>query len=558
MARTADGMPDPRGATDLAEFIGLLGRLRIWAGAPSYRTLAKRVGLLLRPPQAVSQSTITDLFQPHRRRLNLDLVVATVRALGLAEPDVAHWRAACVAMHVEPRDSGRPTGALRQLPAELTTFTGREAAVEHLTQTSIQSGDQHVVVISTIEGMAGVGKTQLAVRAAHELVRAGRYTDAQLFVNLRGFDPDRPPADPAAVLDWFLRALGVPPETIPMERDARAGMFRSLMHEKSGLLVLDNAADEEQVRDLMPASASCLVLITSRHSLAGLDGATHYQLDMFSRSEAVQLLKRIVGAGRVEAEPAVAVEIVEACGLLPMAVSLVAARLRARRIWRLADLAGYLRDGGVDAVSAGGRSLRQVFDLSFDGLPKSAQRMFCLLGVAPGADITVPAAAALADASTAAARGLLELLHDENLLLQKTPGRYEFHDLLRAYAADRASTYVEGDERQTAVHRILTWYMVTMDAAATAMGPNRRSLAIPAAESAGYSAHFASSAEAMDWCEWEHANLLDAVESASTHALPYLAWRLPVDTSAFLQDIENWEESERISRLGMEAVSCIP
>jgi len=147
----------------------------------------------------------------------------------------------------------------------------------------------------------------------------------------------------------------------------------------------------------------------------------------------------------------------------------------------------------------------------------------------------------------------LELLHDENLLLQKTPGRYEFHDLLRAYAAGRADYCVPGDERQAAVHRILTWYMVTMDSAARTMVPDRPSMAIPAGESLGYATYFATSTEAMNWCEQEHANLLDAVESASSHALPYHAWRLPAAVSAFLIDIENWEGLERVSRLGMEA-----
>ncbi|NUR30688.1 MAG: helix-turn-helix domain-containing protein, partial [Catenulispora sp.] len=279
---------DPSKASDLAEFSALLGQL-VTAHGLSTRDLAKRVGPLMRPPQTVAKSTIHELFATGRRRLNLDLVVAVVRALGLPPAEVDAWRQACVRMHGAAKTGG-PEGVFRQLPADTAAFTGREAALRAVLDAADTVGDgAAAVVISAIEGMAGIGKTQLAVHAAHALVRDGRFTDLQLFVNLRGFDPDRPPADPAAVLDSFLRQLGVPAQQIPDGLDA--------------LVVLDNAADEKQVRELIPASPSCLVLITSRRSLAGLTDTATVFLDTLDAAESVRLLARIVGAERVGAEP---------------------------------------------------------------------------------------------------------------------------------------------------------------------------------------------------------------------------------------------------------------
>lgn len=276
MGELRDGMPDPDRAEDLAEFVGLLGELRAWAGLPSYRVLAKRVGPLMRPAREIPLSTVVDTFKTERRRLDLDLVVAVVRALGADEPTVDRWRAACIKVHGLAK-SGGPAGVFGQLPTDLATFTGRREELARLIsqathpQEGLGSG-AHTVVISAIEGMAGVGKTQLAIRAAHELVRAGHFTDVQLHVNLRGFDADLPPADPSAVLEAFLRQLGVPVQQIPATRDERAAMFRDRLRERHALILLDNAADEEQVRDLIPAAPSCLVLITSRRSLAAWTG----------------------------------------------------------------------------------------------------------------------------------------------------------------------------------------------------------------------------------------------------------------------------------------------
>jgi hypothetical protein len=350
--------PDPAEAGDLGEFIDALRRLRMWAGSPSYRALAKAVGPTLRPPQQLAHTTVGDLFKPGRRRLDLDLVTATVRALGLAEPAVAQWRAACVRVQAQQGDGG-PMEVLRQLPGELATFTGRDDELRILMQVATApglDGRPVTVVVSAIEGTAGVGKTQLALRVAHELVRSGWYTDIQLYVNLRGFDGELAPSDPGQVLAVFLRQLGIAQAAIPEPLEQRAAMFRDQLRGKRALVLLDNAADEEQIRPLLPGGSGTFVLVTSRRRLSGLEGADLVVLDLFTRAEGLMLLTRIVGADRVAAEPEAAGEIVELCGRLPLAVALVASRLRSRPAWSIADLVQRIRADRISGPGDAGRA----------------------------------------------------------------------------------------------------------------------------------------------------------------------------------------------------------
>ena len=547
------GAPDPGEAVDLAEFICQLGALRAWAGQPSYRVLAKRVGPQLRPPREVSPSTLVDVFKSGRRRLDLDLVTGIVRALG-AGAEVARWREAYVRVHTAGRTGGS-AAALRQLPADLATFTGRDQELEALLTVAQAagtpgSGGAATVVISAIEGMAGVGKTQLAIHAAHELVRRGRFRDVQLYVNLRGFDPQLPPVDPAGVLDAFLRDLEVPAQQIPDSLEARATLFRDRIAGKDALIILDNAADEQQVLPLVPASPTCLVLVTSRRSLIGLDAAALTQLDVFDSGEAVALLAQIAGAPRVAAEPEEAAAVVEACGYLPLAVALAAARLRSRPSWSLAYLLSRLRKHGVESVGTRGQSVQNVFDLSYEGLDARTRRLFRLLAVHPGQDFTPAAAAALSGLDQAQAELLLEELQDEHLLQQRTEGRFVLHDLLRAYAAGYAAQ--DPAEERAATIRVLSWYRATADGAAGWLFPSRYAWPPAHDPSAIVPVEFADRAEAMAWCECEHRNLLAAVERAAT-AVPdtELAWRLATTMFSYLFVRCQWQEGRRIHELGL-------
>ncbi|MEV4558215.1 tetratricopeptide repeat protein [Kitasatospora sp. NPDC049285] len=524
MADAINGAPpDPLRAADLAEFIGLLGELRRWAGQPSYRVLAARTGPLLRPPRTVSAFTVVDAFKPGRRRLDLDLVVGIVRALGLGESEVAQWREACLAVHATAK-SGGSSGVFRQLPADLATFTGRDRVVREVMAAATGPGRRAAtVVISAIEGMAGVGKTRLAVHVAHRLVRDGRFTDAQLYVDLHGFDPEQEPADPSEVLAAFLRQLGVPPAQVPTGRAERAAMFRDRLQDQAALVLLDNAADEEQVRDLVPGGPDCLVLVTSRRSLAGLDGADLYPLDVFTEQEALALLARIVGPQRTEAEPAASRAIAKACGYLPLALAIVAARLRARPAWSLDHFAERL-ERGLSELETGGRRLRHVFALSLRSLPNPLRALFHTLGLHPGADLTPDSVAALHGVDPARAEDLLERLVDEHLLQQPSPGRYALHDLLRVYAAELAAA-APPEARAAAQRRLADWYVDTVHRAALAIrtpelpepGPCRWS---------GIATSFDSYDRALAWFDAEAANSGAVVRWLAACDLPDHVWRI--------------------------------
>ncbi|GAA2016409.1 hypothetical protein GCM10009839_09970 [Catenulispora yoronensis] len=553
-------IPDPDKAGDLAEFIEALGRLRLWAGGPTYRTLAKRVGPLLPVPQEVALSTVADVFHPQRRRLDLDLVVAIVRALGLPDPTVNQWRQACLRVHRVSKTGG-PGGVSRQLPATLPTFTGRvEALKALLTATapkaaviagtaagtaagsvgsvgpvaSVGSGTPApTVVITAVEGMAGVGKTQLAVHAANELVKAGHFTDTQLYVNLRGFDPDQPPVDPYEVLGGFLRAIGVPAPQVPAAHDDRAAMFRDRMHDRQALVLLDNAADEDQVRDLIPASPTSAVLITSRRSLVGLDSATVHRLDVFTHDEAMTLLRRIAGRQRIDAEPEAATELLALCGQLPLAVVLTASRLRARPSWTIAQLVERLRGRLLDAANGGGRDLRAVFDLSYQSLAHTPRRLFRLLGLNPGADITAEAAAALAGTTTAEAGEILEALLDEHLIEQRTFGRYEFHDLLRDYARQAAVDQEPAAERDAAIDRLMR-YQTHTTATAMQILTGRPNEVTPDGTTPVPPPAMPTAEQARAWLDAERANLLATSELATTGGWHTHGWQLPAIIGTYL------------------------
>jgi tetratricopeptide (TPR) repeat protein len=544
-------LPDPSRAVDLPEFVGLLGELRAWAGMPSYRVLAKRVGPLMRPPRVLSTMTVADAFKARRRRLDLDLVVAIVRALGVDELAVDRWRQACIKVHARAKTGGA-AGVFRQLPADLATFTGRETVLKRLVETATApvAGRAATVVVSTIEGIAGIGKTQLAVHAAHELLRSGHYTDVQLFVNLRGFDPERPPADPSDVLDALLRQLEVPAQQIPATLDERAAMFRDRMSDRNAVIVLDNAVDEQQVQDLIPASPTCLVLITSRRSLSGLEGSEQIRLSLFSEDEAAGLLSRVIGAERVSNELPQARRIVRACGHLPLALSLAAVRLRARPAWSLADLADRLESAGLDEIHGGGRSLRPIFDLSYHALPDVTKRIFRALGHIPCADFTAKAVAAAAAVTDAEAERSLEQLLDENLVSQAEHGRYEMHDLLRALALDLARN--EGTSAATAaLSRLSAWYLHTTHHAAAAIETPH--VPDPTVAPAGTPLEFADRGEALAWYDRERSNLTAVRVAAYEADFNDVVWQLAVTLKLFVVLRHHLEDFVESHRMGVHA-----
>ncbi|MFJ8436946.1 AfsR/SARP family transcriptional regulator [Kitasatospora sp. NPDC094019] len=331
-----------------------------------------------------------------------------------------------------------------QLPPDAADFTGRTAPVRVLHAALAAAppdpdggapGQPRALVVATVVGMGGVGKTALALHVAHR-VRDG-YPDGQLYVDLRGSDPV--PADPEAVLSGFLVALGVPADAVPDGLDARSALFRSVVDGRRLLLVLDNAKDAAQIRPLLPGAVGCAVLTTGRTRPAGLPATVQVDLDVFQPEEALDLLGRTIGAERLAAEPEAARELVVACGHLPLAVRIVAARLAARPGWTVETLSRRLQveRRRIDELRIGDLAVAAAFELSHRQLTADQARAFRLVASVDGPDIGLAAAAALLDLDEYDAEDLLEALVDVAMLESPFPGRYRYHDLLRAFARRR-------------------------------------------------------------------------------------------------------------------------
>jgi tetratricopeptide (TPR) repeat protein/DNA-binding SARP family transcriptional activator len=396
-----------------------------------------------------------------------------------------------------------------QLPADLATFTGRVAEVDAMVALARGDADQPgTVVISAIDGMAGVGKSALAVHAAHRL--AADFPDGQLFVDLHGHTPGMPPEDPADALDHMLRSMCTPGEQIPHTVEQRAALLRTTLHDRRVLVVLDNALDETQVRPLLPGTPGCLVLVTSRRRLADLEDARPISLDLLSPGDAVELFCRAAGPHRLDGQPAELVdEIVALCGRLPLAIRIAAARLRHRPAWALADLAERLRDQQhrLAELQSGPRSVTAAIDLSYAQLDPEQQRMFRLLGLHPGPDIDVFAAAALADLTAHRAARLLDDLLDVHLLLQRRPNRYRFHDLVGTHAAETCDRLEPAAARHDAVTRLFDHYAHTASTAMDVLYPHEAANRPRGATRPTPAPTLADRASAVAWLDAELVNL---------------------------------------------------
>ncbi len=452
------------------------------------------------------------------------------QALGITADRIEELLAADITPASAP---GRAAAAPRQLPSAVVGFTGRAAELAALTQTLDQASAEKpgTVIIWAISGTAGVGKTALALHWAHRA--AGRFPDGQLYVDLRGFDPSGVPMPTGEALHGFLDALGVPPDRIPITPEAEAGLYRSLLADKRMLIVLDNATDEQQVRPLLPASPGSLVVVTSRNQLGGLaaaDRARLLTLDVLSDDEAVQMLTARIDASRAAAEPAAVAEITALCARLPLALAVAAARAEARPDFPLSALAGELRDraGLLDALDAGdpAASVRAVFSWSCRQLSGEAARLFRLLGLHPGPDISAPAAASLAAVDGPGARRLLAELTRAHLVAEHVPGRYALHDLLRAYASDQARSTDGEPERAAAVCRVIDHYLHTARDAAVVTLPSLAPIPLAPASPGTVPEQFAGNDEALAWFEAEYHVLLGAMSLAVDSGLDNQSWQI--------------------------------
>jgi len=413
-----------------------------------------------------------------------------------------------------PGGQGRPEPEVpRELPGPVRPFVGRQAELEALTRRLDEDG---TVVISAVRGTAGVGKTALAVHWAHQV--ASRFPDGQLYVNLRGYDPGTP-VSAGQALDGLLRALGVHDTELPAGTDERAARYRSLLAGRKMLVVLDNACDAEQVRPLLPGRSSCVTVVTSRDSLAGLvarDGAWRLDLDLLPESEAVGLLRALIGA-RVDAEPEAAVGLAARCARLPLALRVAAERATAEPAAPLAGLVAELADQQLDLLEVGGdprTAIRAVFSWSFRRLDEEAADAFRRLGLHPGLHFDAYVVAALAGVPLGPARRLLDRLARAGLIQPTGPGRYGMHDLLRVYAAEQ----VQGDERRAALTRLFDYYLAAAATAALAIFPADTDQ--PRVPRSGPLPPIADPAAALAWLDAQRTDLVAVAGYAARHGWP--------------------------------------
>ncbi|MGH8929851.1 MAG: tetratricopeptide repeat protein [Egibacteraceae bacterium] len=441
-----------------------------------------------------------------------------------------------------------------QLPPDIAEFTGREVELAalraHLTLTGV--GPDPTLAVSAIDGKPGIGKSALAIHLAHEL--APRFDDGVLYANLRGAEPQR--LAPIQVLGQFLRALGVPDGDIPADLQTASALYRTLLAGKRVLVVLDNAADAGQVRPLLPGGHGCAVLITSRSPLVDLEGVGPLSLTVLGEDEAVELLGRLGGRRRIEREPAEARVVARQCGLLPLAVRIAGARLRARPAWPVAALANRLADERrrLGELQVGDLAVRANFQLSYGILAPTEARTFRLLGLLEGPDATPGVAAALVEITVPEVEAILERLVDAQLLETPSPDRYRFHDLLRLFARERAELEEDESQRAAALERGLRWYLRNAEEADELLKPV--SMRTSGGDDQSRGQPFADQPAALDWLEAERANLVAAVAQAAAHApkpVAAVAWRLSDTLFRFFYLRKHWSDWQKVCEAALRA-----
>ncbi|MFG1603471.1 hypothetical protein [Actinoplanes sp. NPDC049265] len=510
--------PDPGGAHTLDDLAARLRTLKIWAGDPSYETIRARVSTAWRAAgrpaaEAAGKNTVADCFRTGRRRINADLVVAIVAALHDDPGYVNQWRQALRVISGETAGGGQ-VRVLGTLPPSAGDFTGRAADLTRL-RARLRAGQ-----VATITGPPGTGKTRLAVHTGHALLHAG-HVDRALFVNLRGYHPDGPPADPAAVLDGFLRVLGVPAARIPHTPAARRAAVRAAAGDRT-LLILDNAADAAQIQPLLTGGPA---LITSRRRPAGL--AATVALGPFTAQESAAFLARELAGIPVGADPHAAARIAERCGHLPLALSVLAAHARATPGWTLTDHAERL-----DEVRPHDTVLAAI-GLSYRRLTPDRQTLLRLAALHPGPDTDERALAALTGAALPATRAALLDLRRDHLLDEPAPGRYALHDLIRAYARDRSADEDPPQTRRDATTRLLDHYVTAAATAAAQLNPAEADL-LPAAPPGPLTPALSSVGAAVAWLDSERVTLLAAMALTAAPAWHTQAIQLSAALSRYL------------------------
>ncbi len=500
----------------------------------------------------LSPRSISDLERGITRTTRHETARLLADALGLTGSQRARFEAAARGRVQEPAVRsdedrfGAPKTTTRTLPRDIAGFTGRAAELERLlSEVARAAPSGGVVGICAIGGMAGIGKTTLAVHAAHRL--ADRFPDGQLFVPLHGHTPGQRPADPAETLASLLLSTGMSARQIPSGVDARERCWRDYLAGKQVLLVLDDAAGHEQVRPLLPGTAGCLVLITSRKRLAALEDAAVISLDTLTPAEGADLLASLTARpGILPGDPGVE-EIAQLCGYLPLAIGMMARQLHHHPAWTPAWLAADLA-AALDKLAllhAENLSVAAAFDLSYRDLTTRQRRLFRRLGLHPGTEIDVRAVAALDGSSLATATQQLAGLYDLHLITEPAPGRYRLHDLIREHARALASAD-DTDTCEAATGRLLDYYLQTALVASKHIPPSiwiPAAHSLPTAQPTSCGPPMSTPEQAVEWLETERTNLHAAVMHAAASERALHTMLIPAAIFSFLDMRCHWDQA---------------
>lgn len=492
--------------------------------------------------EVVWQSQNSDRVEYHRVVVGNKEVNTTawVRLLDVTVPARLASDAAAASTQTTPH---RP----QQLPPSTRRFVGRDAELAELSRLLDQPADTPAVpapLIAVIDGAAGVGKTTLALTWAQRVCE--QFPDGQLYVDLRGYSPESCPLQAEEVLEEFLAALAVPSTVIPSSLEARAKLYRSLLADRRILVVLDNAVSSQQVAPLLPGASACGVLITSRNRLGGLDvdSDRRFSLGPMDERESITLLRKVIGAGRADVEPEAMRTLANLCGHLPLALQIAAERVATHPYHSVKLLVDELavKEQRLDGlVTDDSVAVKTVFSWSYQDLSADAARIFRLIGLHAGQHVRIGAAAALAGIDTIRARRLLDQLAGVHLIEGIGADRYRMHDLLRVYAAEKATIEESADQRTLALLRVVDWYLRNTYAANHALAPQRHDPEL-APLPRGFCTDVAEFDydSALQWCEVELPNIVSATRTAAEISAHVAAWQLPVGCFNYLYLVKRW------------------